>query len=138
MCGFYGTTLRYSSETYIKKLELMNFRGPDFQAVKDYDTIDGKHVTSGHVRLAIMDLDSRSNVFDKLFPQDYFPKTFLRKMCGFYYDKAYQPLSITEEKLLCCLNDSPTDRIIIKPSVDGMSGRCVEAFIRMGEVKITG
>lgn len=60
MCGFYGTTLRYSSETYLKKLELMNFRGPDFQAVKDNDTIDGKHVTLGHVRLALMDLDSRS------------------------------------------------------------------------------
>ena len=78
------------------------------------------------------------NVFDKLFPQDYFPKTLLRKMCGFYYDKAYQPLSMTEEKLLCCLNDSPTDRIIIKPSVDGMSGRGVEAFIRIGGVIITG
>ena len=78
------------------------------------------------------------NVFDKLFPQDYFPKTLLRKMCGFYYDKAYQPLSMTEEKLLCCLKDSPTDRIIIKPSVDGMSGRNVEAFIRIGGVIITG
>lgn len=72
------------------------------------------------------------NVFDKLFPKGYFPKTLLRKMCGFYYDNAYLPLSMTEEKLLCCLNDSPTDRIIIKPSVDGMSGRGVEAFIRMG------
>lgn len=61
MCGFYGTTLRYSNEAYTKKLELMNFRGPDFQAVKDYVTKNGTHVTLGHVRLAIMDLDSRSN-----------------------------------------------------------------------------
>lgn len=70
------------------------------------------------------------NVFDKLFPKGYFPKTLLRKICGSYYDNDYQPLLMTEEKLLRCLNESPTDRIIIKPTVDGMSGRGVEAFFK--------
>ena len=38
MCGFYGTTLRYNSETYLKKLELMDIRCPDFQEVKNSAT----------------------------------------------------------------------------------------------------
>ena len=58
MCGIYGTTLKYSSETYRKKLKLMNFRGPDHQDFKSYGD---NRVTLGHVRLAIMDLDPRSN-----------------------------------------------------------------------------
>ena len=72
------------------------------------------------------------NVFDKLFPQNYFPKTLLRKMCGFYYDKDYQPLFMTESLLNSCLNVGHCERIIIKPSVDGISGRGVEAFTLAG------
>ena len=58
MCGIYGTTLKYSTEVYRKKLTLMNFRGPDCQQFKAYDD---RGVTLGHVRLAILDLDPRSN-----------------------------------------------------------------------------
>lgn len=60
MCGIYGTTRLYSKETIASKLDRMKFRGPDHQAFKTYDNINGK-LTLGHVRLAIIDLDARAN-----------------------------------------------------------------------------
>jgi asparagine synthase (glutamine-hydrolysing) len=56
MCGIYGTTVKYSDEIIIKKLALINFRGPDFSSFKHFDEI-----TLGHNRLSIIDLDARSN-----------------------------------------------------------------------------
>lgn len=68
MCGIYGTTLRYSRETIEKKLELMNFRGPDYSRVQSSKLkvqsskeSEEQQVTLGHVRLSIIDLDPRSN-----------------------------------------------------------------------------
>lgn len=72
------------------------------------------------------------NTFDKLFPQGYFPKTLLRKICGFYYSNDYRYLKMDEAMLQYCLTKCSTNRIIIKPSVDGMSGRGVEAYVRGG------
>ena len=54
MCGILGTN--FSSEHFSKALELLKSRGPDFQAIKTYDTI-----TLGHTRLSIIDLDSEAN-----------------------------------------------------------------------------
>ena len=70
------------------------------------------------------------NTFDKLFPNGFFPKTLLRKICGCYFDSDYRALTMTEPVLKDCLNMCSTDRIIIKPSVDGISGRGVEAYFR--------
>lgn len=61
MCGIFGTTLNYSSEIINKKLELIQFRGPDYTGVKRFSRPDGGNITFGHVRLAIIDLDPRSN-----------------------------------------------------------------------------
>jgi len=61
MCGIYGTTRIYSRETIKRKLDRMNFRGPDHQDSKEYKISDGKVLTLGHVRLSIIDLDARSN-----------------------------------------------------------------------------
>lgn len=61
MCGIYGTTFQYDKETISKKLELMNFRGPDNTGVEEIATPDGQQLTMGHVRLSIIDLDARSN-----------------------------------------------------------------------------
>lgn len=36
------------------------------------------------------------NVFDKLFPIGYFPKTIIRKMNGVWYDADYQKLDMTD------------------------------------------
>ena len=61
MCGIFGTTLRYSPNIIERKLELMNFRGPDHTGVMKIQTPDNTNVTLGHVRLSIIDLDARSN-----------------------------------------------------------------------------
>lgn len=61
MCGIYGTTKIYSNEVVKQKLNLMKFRGPDHQGFKRIKKLNGDEVTLGHVRLAIMDLDARSN-----------------------------------------------------------------------------
>lgn len=64
MCGIYGTTLQYSLERVKDKLELMNFRGPDHLGIKRFKAQGSNfedELTLGHVRLSIIDLDSRSN-----------------------------------------------------------------------------
>lgn len=61
MCGIFGTTRRYERSIIKKKLELMNFRGPDHTGMEEMYTPDGETLTLGHVRLSIIDLDSRSN-----------------------------------------------------------------------------
>ncbi len=58
MCGIFGTTKKYDESLLNSKLEVMKFRGPDFSQHK---IIDGGVCTFGHNRLAIIDLDSRSN-----------------------------------------------------------------------------
>lgn len=56
MCGIYGSTLKYSSQTVERKLAQINFRGPDFTSFSQQDDI-----VLGHNRLSIIDLDIRSN-----------------------------------------------------------------------------
>lgn len=61
MCGIYGTTFRYRREVVEQKLELMNFRGPNHTGIMEIETPAKEQTTLGHVRLSIIDLDSRSN-----------------------------------------------------------------------------
>ena len=61
MCGIFGTTLQYSPDIIERKLELMNFRGPDHSGEMKIETPCNSFVTLGHVRLSIIDLDARSN-----------------------------------------------------------------------------
>ncbi|MCL8535273.1 asparagine synthase (glutamine-hydrolyzing) [Chryseobacterium gallinarum] len=56
MCGIYTTNLSFNKQDIKQKLKSINFRGPDNIGMKE---ING--VTFGHLRLAILDLDSRSN-----------------------------------------------------------------------------
>jgi len=56
MCGIYGTTLPFSDEVVKEKMARINFRGPDYTGIQRYDKI-----TFAHNRLAIIDLDERSN-----------------------------------------------------------------------------
>lgn len=56
MCGIYGTTIQHEDALIRKKLNLINFRGPDFSG---FERTDG--AVLGHNRLAIIDLDKRSN-----------------------------------------------------------------------------
>lgn len=57
MCGIYGSTKIYSEETVRKKLKRMAFRGPD---CSEYLSLNNKLIL-GHNRLAILDLEPRSN-----------------------------------------------------------------------------
>lgn len=59
MCGIFGSTFRLNQDVIGNKLKAMNNRGPDYSAFKEYGT-DIK-IILGHNRLAIVDLDERSN-----------------------------------------------------------------------------
>lgn len=56
MCGIYGTTRLSNMDTVHERMGRIAFRGPDHTAVKRIDNI-----ILGHNRLAIVDLDPRSN-----------------------------------------------------------------------------
>lgn len=57
MCGIFGTTKIYSESIIRKKIANTSFRGPDFSDFKTFSN----NLTFGHNRLAIIDLDERSN-----------------------------------------------------------------------------
>ncbi|KIA95963.1 asparagine synthase [Pedobacter kyungheensis] len=56
MCGIYGATIPYSDGVVREKMARINFRGPDYTGVQRYN-----QVVFAHNRLAIIDLDARSN-----------------------------------------------------------------------------
>lgn len=56
MCGIYITNIPYQKEEIEQKLSSIVFRGPDFLGV-----LKREEVYLGHLRLSILDLDSRSN-----------------------------------------------------------------------------
>lgn len=59
MCGIYGSTILYSQKQVEEKLKRTAFRGPD---KLDWKLLgENKNVIFGHNRLAIIDLDARSN-----------------------------------------------------------------------------
>tara|TARA_R110000751_G_scaffold210384_1_gene314115 strand:+ start:29048 stop:30877 length:1830 start_codon:yes stop_codon:yes gene_type:complete len=60
MCGIYGTTINYNKKEVASKLGRIHFRGPDYTGIDSYNT-DNRVITFGHNRLAILDLDARSN-----------------------------------------------------------------------------
>ena len=53
----------------------------------------------------------------------YLPITILRKIRGCFYDKDYNPLLINEQFLSELLSNFKNKRIVVKPAVDGESGR---------------
>ena len=57
MCGIFGTTKLYSESIIRNKIAKTSFRGPDFSDFKTFSN----NLTFGHNRLAIIDLDERSN-----------------------------------------------------------------------------
>ncbi|GGG48469.1 asparagine synthase (glutamine-hydrolyzing) [Bizionia arctica] len=59
MCGIYGSTIAYNNSQINEKLERSNFRGPDKLKFDHFG--DDNQVIFGHNRLAIIDLDERSN-----------------------------------------------------------------------------
>jgi asparagine synthase (glutamine-hydrolysing) len=56
MCGIYVTNIPFSAEEVQTKLSSIQFRGPDYTGIQKLGGL-----TFGHLRLAIIDLDARSN-----------------------------------------------------------------------------
>ena len=56
MCGIYLTNIKYKDKEISKKLDFMQFRGPDNKSIYKSDGL-----IFGHLRLKILDLDKRSN-----------------------------------------------------------------------------
>lgn len=56
MCGIYLTNIAYKKEEVGQKLETIAYRGPDHLGI-----VNKGPLTFGHLRLAIIDLDTRSN-----------------------------------------------------------------------------
>jgi asparagine synthase (glutamine-hydrolysing) len=56
MCGIYMTNIPYDKDTVVKKITSISFRGPDNLG---FSKVNG--VSLAHLRLSIIDLDSRSN-----------------------------------------------------------------------------
>lgn len=71
---------------------------------------------------------SDKNIFDKLFKEGTLAKTILRKMNGMYCDASYQKVELDDAALALLLGKSGCRKIVIKPSVDGESGRGVKLF----------
>ena len=62
------------------------------------------------------------NIYDKQFPKGYFPNTIFRRMSGLYYDATYHKINLDKNVLNGLLGTCQTKRIVIKPTVDGISG----------------
>jgi len=60
MCGIYGSTIAYKDSEIKAKLERISFRGPDKLGFTTYNSRIHP-IVFGHNRLAIIDLDPRSN-----------------------------------------------------------------------------
>lgn len=70
------------------------------------------------------------NFFDRLFPEGYLPETVLRRMNGFWYDAAYRRLDLDERTVCGLLDRGGAERMILKPSVEGSSGRGIRMIER--------
>lgn len=60
MCGIYGATIKYTETQIKEKLKRTEFRGPDKMGWQLYPR-GNENIIFGHNRLAIVDLDSRSD-----------------------------------------------------------------------------
>lgn len=74
------------------------------------------------------------NIFDRLLPKGYLPQTLLRKMEGDYYDADYKKINMNDDILLIILSKSGTNKIIIKPTIEGCSGVGVRCFLKNGSI----
>lgn len=70
------------------------------------------------------------NMFDKILPQNFTPRTLIRRINGFFFDESYAPIHHTDSDVITILNTSTTNKIIIKPSVGTCSGVGIELLCR--------
>ncbi|PTQ96679.1 asparagine synthase (glutamine-hydrolysing) [Mucilaginibacter yixingensis] len=113
MCGIYGTTGVYSDQDITAKLNLMRFRGPDYS---DFRRVGP--VTVGHNRLAIVDLDKRSNQ----------PFTY-QHLTIVFNGEVYNYLALKENLIKIGYSFSTdSDTEVITAAYLAYGDRCVEYF----------
>ncbi len=118
MCGIFGSTEIYSREILGKKLSSMNFRGPDNQTCKCFELVDGKKLTLGHVRLSILDLETRSN--QPFQYNDYISVVFNGEI--------YNYQSLRDSYLAGCKLKTRSDTEILCAMYELFGNKCVEYF----------
>lgn len=66
------------------------------------------------------------NQFDRILPQGFLPKTYLRRIGGYYYDASYQMMDNPREvyEKLCVTIDG----FVVKPTIGSSSGKGVRVF----------
>lgn len=71
------------------------------------------------------------NVYNRIFPSEYMPKTIIRSIQGMFFDENYESFNITDSVLFdfCC----KYEKIILKPTVDTSSGNGVMLFVRSND-----
>jgi len=77
---------------------------------------------------------SDKNVYGRLFSKEYLPATFLRKICGSFYDENYRSISnniLTDEMLLLSIRGAV--KIVTKPTINTNSGEGVLVFMKKDE-----
>ncbi|MDP9048212.1 MAG: asparagine synthase (glutamine-hydrolyzing), partial [Bacteroidota bacterium] len=117
MCGIYGSTKIYSKKLIEKKLNRINFRGPDFSGI---EIIDNK-VVFGHNRLAVIDLDPRSN-----------QPLFYKNVCIVFNGEIYNFNLIKDELIgLGYVFTTKSDTELICASYLEWGLDCVKKFIGM-------
>lgn len=79
---------------------------------------------------ATSDFYSDKNFFDKIVGAQMLPKTILRRINGFFYDDKYRRIQLSDPFMEQMLSSVSVQKVILKPSVDGISGRGVVLFTR--------
>ena len=67
------------------------------------------------------------NMFDKILPLHYMAKTYLRKIQGAWYNADYDIILNNIDEIISTIDDT---KIVVKPTVGGMSGKGVKLFMR--------
>lgn len=127
-----------SEKAWLKKWSVLGSPNPVYYRLFSHYVGEDQNIISEDICRTVVEpiLDpapyvpyySDKNIFDKLFRKGTLAKTILRKMGGVYYDAAYVTVEVSDTTLFALLADSGCTKIVIKPSVDGESGRGVKLF----------
>ncbi|HJF83580.1 asparagine synthase (glutamine-hydrolyzing) [Helicobacter pullorum] len=118
MCGILGyiarENIRDTQEKFINSLGMLSHRGPDFQ-----DFIQYENILLGHTRLAILDLDSRSNQ----------PMNFGDKYTLIFNGEIYNYKELREELSIQGYRfHTQSDTEVLVCAYDYWGEKCVEYF----------
>ena len=122
MCGIYGSTKYYSDNQIKEKLKRIEFRGPDFSSFVTRHLKNSSKIYLGHNRLAILDLDKRSNQ----------PFNYLNKVIIVFNGEIYNFLDLKKElSSLGCQFKTTSDTEVICALYLEFGEGCIEKMSGM-------